>query len=113
MIQVYSILNLDLAHILKTSNFEKAKKCISRGARQKGMGKNWAILRWGEFDAVQNLPNSPDGQMAENLDPPRIAGRHFFVNLKTMHFGRNRGSNSTTEAAARATQRIYFIWCHF
>ena len=96
---MYSILNLDLAHILKTSNFEKAKKCISRGARQKGMGKNWAILRWGEFDAVQNLPNSPDGQMAENLDPPRIAGRHFFVDLKTMHFGRNGGSNSTTEAA--------------
>jgi hypothetical protein len=32
--------------------------------------------------------------MAENLDPPRIAGRHFFVDLKTMHFGRNGSSNS-------------------
>ena len=38
--------------------------------------------------------------MAENLNPPRIAGPHFFLDLKTMHFGRNGGSNSTTEAAA-------------
>jgi hypothetical protein len=38
--------------------------------------------------------------MAENLDPPQIAGRHFFVDIKTMHFGRNGTSNSTTEAAA-------------
>ena len=37
--------------------------------------------------------------MAENLDPPRIAGRHFFVDIKTVHFGRNGTSNSTTEAA--------------
>jgi hypothetical protein len=38
--------------------------------------------------------------MAENLDPPRIAGRHFFLDIKTVHFGRNGTSNSTTEAAA-------------
>jgi hypothetical protein len=38
--------------------------------------------------------------MAENLDPPQIAGRHFFVDIKTMHFGRNGSPNSTTEAAA-------------
>ena len=37
--------------------------------------------------------------MAENLDPPRIAGCHFFVDLKIVYFGRKRSSNSTTEAA--------------
>ena len=47
--------------------------------------------------------------MAENLNPPRIAGRHFFVHLKTMHFGRNGSSNSTTEAAAAAACMRAFV----
>ena len=44
--------------------------------------------------------------MAENLDPPRIAGRHFFVDIKTVHFGRNGTSNSTTEAARTHTRTM-------
>ena len=98
---MYSILNLDLVHILKTSNFEKKQKSAIPAGRDK---RSWVKIErsCGEANLTLfiNLPNSPDGQMAENLDPPRIAGRHFFVDLKTMHFGRNGGSNSTTEAAA-------------
>ena len=97
---MYSILNLDLVHILKTSNFEKAKKCYSRGARQKVWVKIERSCGEANLTLHKNFPYSPDCQMAENLNPPRIAGPHFFLDLKTMHFGRNGSSNSTTEAAA-------------
>ena len=82
-----------------TSNFVKAKKYFSRGRVKKAWLKIKRSCGEANLTLYKNLPNSPDGQMAENLDPPQIAGRHFFVDIKTMHFGRNGSSNSTTEAA--------------
>jgi hypothetical protein len=77
--------------------------------------KAWAKIErsCGEANLTlhKNFLNSPDCQMAENLHPPWIAGRHFFVDIKTVHFGRNGTSNSTTEAATvRSGSAQKFVW---
>ena len=66
------------------------------------MRRDCAMLRLGEFDDFLNLLNSVDGQMAEIRNPPRLAGRHFSVNIKIVHFGRKGTPHTTAEEVAAA-----------
>jgi hypothetical protein len=78
---------------------KKQKSTFPAGRVKKAWAKIERSCGEANLTLHKNFLNSPDCQMAENLDPPRIAGRHFFVDIKTVHFGRNGTSNSTTEAA--------------
>jgi len=68
---------------------KKQKSTFPAGRVKKAWAKIERSCGEANLTLHKNFLNSPDCQMAENLDPPRIAGRHFFVDIKTVHFGRN------------------------